>query len=372
MKILFPIILIACLVGLFARLDGTAKREPTRHVMSVSESVYATGQIEGLTQEIELRPSIMERIVSIPITENQQVHAGQVLVTLEDTFFSNRLRLAEAEREIIRAERQRIVNGARVQERRFAIATLAAKESELAQARRQLDRHQKLLNEQASTQQIVDDARSRVNVLSAQADAAAAKVDQLNAAARDDDIRVFDAKISAADAAIELAKAELAKCQLRSPIRGQILHIANQVGEVVSPNSPEPMIILADTSRYRARCFVEEFDAERIELGMRAFITAEGWQAPKTGTVTRLSSRMERKTHASDSSDERFDTKTREVWIDIDDSDSNVIGMRVHVRINLKLPPAGTHRERISNLRNHQATATARRVHENRRNQHAR
>lgn len=348
MKILIPIILIACLSALFIRLDDAAQPVPTRPIMRVTESVYATGQIEGMTKEIELRPSMMERIESIPVSPGQQVRKRQILVKLDSTLLSHRLRLAESKREIIKAERQRVVNGARIQERRFAEANLAAKKSELQQAKRTLDRNRRLLFEQATTQQVVDDAQSRVDVLSAQADAAAAKVDQLRAAARDDDIRVFDAKILSANAAIDLAKTELAKCQLRSPINGKVLRITNQVGEIVSPSMVEPLIILADTSRFRVRCFVEELDAEKIQPGMRAFISADGWSAPKTGTVTRLSGRMDRKSWVSDSPDERFDTKTREVWIAIDGTTSNVIGMRVHVRINLQLPRSTIESERIS------------------------
>ncbi len=93
-------------------------------------------------------------------------------------------------------------------------------------------------------------------------------------------------------------------------------------------------MILADTSRYRVRAFVEEMDAGDVRIGMAAKIRADGPAAREChGRIARLSPRMEDKSLWNDRPAERLDTKTREIWIDLDDPPS-VIGLRVDVVID--------------------------------------
>ena len=127
---------------------------------------------------------------------------------------------------------------------------------------------------------------------------------------------------------------QLQRTPLRSPLKGQILKTNAEPGEIAGPASPEPAVILADTSRYRVRAFVEEMDAGDVRIGMAAKIRADGPGAREChGRIARLSPRMEDKSLWNDRPAERLDTKTREIWIDLDDPPS-VIGLRVNVVID--------------------------------------
>ena len=57
------------------------------------------------------------------------------------------------------------------------------------------------------------------------------------------------------------------------------------------------------------------------------------------GRVVRLSPRMDRKTVWSDRATERYDTKTREVWIELQPGPPLVLGLRVDVTIDLETLP---------------------------------
>jgi hypothetical protein len=52
-----------------------------------------------------------------------------------------------------------------------------------------------------------------------------------------------------------------------------------------------------------------------------------------TGKVVRLSPRMSAKQIWNDDPAENFDTKTREIWIDLDQAEDLVVGLRVDVTI---------------------------------------
>jgi len=133
-----------------------------------------------------------------------------------------------------------------------------------------------------------------------------------------------------------LARVQLARTRLKAPCRGQILEIDVEPGELTGPDSADPAIVLADTSTFRVRAFVEEIDAPRVELGMPATISADGLPGVEIhGRIVRLSPRMGRKELYSGSPSERYDTKTREVWIELDEATDLVTGLRVDVVIDL-------------------------------------
>jgi hypothetical protein len=83
------------------------------------------------------------------------------------------------------------------------------------------------------------------------------------------------------------------------------------------------------------QAFVEEYDAPRVRTGMAVDVAADGIpDRVFRGTVSALSPRMDRKQHWTDRPDEQFDTKTREVWIDLENADGLVLGLRVDVTIH--------------------------------------
>jgi len=180
----------------------------------------------------------------------------------------------------------------------------------------------------------------QVTMLRNQVEAAKARWAFLESNARPDEIRIEQARIAATKAHLELAKVQIEHTRLLAPCHAQILKINGKVGELAGPASIEPVIILADTSRYYVRAFVEESDAPRIELGMPARITLDALRNQElSGRVVRLSPRMDRKSVWSDRPTERYDTKTREVWIELQPSPPLVLGLRVDVTIDLKSPP---------------------------------
>ena len=143
------------------------------------------------------------------------------------------------------------------------------------------------------------------------------------------------AKISAASARLQLAIHALEKATIKAPVDGTVLEVNSRLGELASPDAGQPCLLLADMSTYRVRAFVEEIDAPRVVEGMRVEVTADGMVGKSfIGHITRLSPRMSPKQIWSDDPAESFDTKTREVWIDLEAGQGQlVLGLRVDVTI---------------------------------------
>ncbi len=332
--IIIPTLGVILLLGL--SIDLQSHSPPVRHEATDGAlDIFASGRVEGATEEINLRPQLQGRVADLAFAESSTVAEGDVLLRIDDREYRHQVALAQAELQMAEARLQRLINGARSEERKEAEALWTAKAAELERARLQWNRVRQLREQKAVTEQEADNQRMEVSALEAAVDAARARFELLEAAARPDEVAMDQAAVDAARAKLEMAQLQLSRTQLTSPVAGQILAVNTRLGELVGPDTPSPAVVMADTGRYRVRAFVEEYDAPRVRTGMMADITADGIPDRSfRGTVSELSPRMDRKQHWTDRPDEQFDTKTREVWIDLDSADGLVLGLRVDVTIH--------------------------------------
>jgi multidrug resistance efflux pump len=334
-------VLIIAVVILGVAIDVQSRALVVRSVSaSQPTQIFASGRIEGSTPEIELRPQLVGQIVRVFVAEGQRVNKGDVLIQLDDRQYCQETALAEAELVLAQAKLERLVNGAHPQERNEAIAHCRAREAELHGAELSWQRIQGLLQQHSISEQEGDNYWTQVTKLRSEVEAARSRVAFLSADARTDEVRMEQAHVDATRARLELAKVQAEHTRLCAPCDAQVLKINGKVGELGSPETPVPSIILADTNKYYVRAFVEELDAPRVNLDMPASVTVDGLRGQVLrGRVARLSPRMERKSLWSDRPAEQHDTKTREVWIELEPTNPLVIGLRVEAMIDAKLNP---------------------------------
>lgn len=333
---------IAAVVAMGMMIDAQSSPPVVRQADQSGEfRIFALGRVEGITPEIELRSQLTGRISDLPVDEGQFVEQGEVLLILDDRQHLYEVALATAEVELARASLAYLMNGAHPQERAEAAALYRAKLSELDQAQRAWNRISELFEAKAVSRQTADDQAGQVTVLTAEVEAAKARLEQIEAQARTDQVRMDEARIQAAEARLELARVQLDRTRIHAPCRGQILDVDVEAGELTGPDSAQPAIVMVDSTRLQVRAFVDEIDAPRVQLGMAAVVRTDGLPDRRfNGRVVRLSARMGRKQLWSDRPAERYDTKTREVWIELEDGESLVVGLRVDVMIDPRsLPP---------------------------------
>ena len=324
------------LIGLLGFVIDAQSRIPVDRPAEPTgpQPIFAPGRIEGATPEIELRFRLAGRVDDLLVKEGQTVQKGAILARLDPAEYQHEVALAQAQLDLAEAQLERLLNGARAQERAEAQALYQAKESELERAQLTWERIRELRDSRAVSQQDADNQRTLVSSLTAELQAAKARLELLEAPARPDEVAMAKARIDAAQARLKLAEVQFDRATLRAPASGQILEVDAEPGELTGPDSPKPVIVLVDTTKYQVRAFVEEMDAPRLQVGMPATITADGLPDKLQGRVTRLSPRMSPKSLWTDHPTERYDTKAREVWIELEDADSLVVGLRVDVRID--------------------------------------
>lgn len=333
-KILLYFVAIAVIVVLGVTLD-TFSRAPTLHQPPVDQQpkIFATGVVEGGTNEAFLHAQTKGRVVDILVEEDQSVPKGTVLLQLDNDIQQFERSLAAAQLAAAEAQLEQLQTGARQEERQEAESIYKARQAEMERAEMAWRRTEALVRDGVATQQSGEDDRSLWEATVAQAAAARARYELLIAPPRPDEVRRLEAEVAAMAARLEMAESMLERTRLRAPMDCTVLQINVERGELTGPESSRAPIVVADMSTMRVRAFVEELDALRVKVGMRAEVTVPGSSEKYWGHVARQSPRMATKRLFSDRAGELYDTKTREVWINLKEGHDLLIGLRVDVWI---------------------------------------
>lgn len=319
--------------------DLTPESEPSQ---AATRQIFAGGFVEGSGREVPLDFEVVGRLTDVAVEEGSRVKKGELLAQIDDTLWRHTLAEAEAQLAHAEAEHQRLVNGERTETRAVARA-----EAELAHVRVQhteteYRRAMVLSDGNAITAESLDKARFAFQAASAEYAAAQARVAEIEAAARPDEVRIASAKILLAQAAVDRAEEMLSKARLLAPFDGIVLRTTSEPGELISSQRDEPLIIMSNTEQFHVRAYVEELDALNLKLGQSAYVTADGRPDERyTGRLVWLAPVMGPKRMRHNKAGERMDVKVREVLVRLDRADSLVIGVPVDVFIEMVLPISG-------------------------------
>lgn len=292
------------------------------------------GLVEPLSEEVRVSAQVGGRLAQVLVDEGDRVRAGQVLAVVDNQDYRARVESAEAEVGLREAERRRIVNGARTQERRESAAELAEAEAILENARAEQARMQNLLRERVVSRAEAEDTDRAERVAWARVEAARERVDLINADAREEDRARADADVSLARARLDEARAVYEKTFIRAPIDGVVLRRHRKAGESVSTQFDSPIVTMADDRVRRVRIDVDEADVSRIAVGQSAYVTADAFGDRRfAGRVVRVSQLLGRKNVRTDEPTERVDTKVLETLVELEDGRELPLGLRVQAFI---------------------------------------
>jgi multidrug resistance efflux pump len=267
-------------------LSGSGEHSARVKPLLANQPIAANGVVEGASRERPLAPEVAGTLKQIHVQVNQDVPAGALLFELANDSQQAQVALAEAE--------------------------LAAAQAQLDQAEADLIRAQQMLRGSAVAKHEYDQFFYRA--------------------------KTTRAKKQEAEARLLVARAELAKTQVRAPVAGRVLQIHKEPGVQVGPtnlgSAGQPVLRLADVSRRRVRAFVEELDVGRVQLGQQASAAADGFPDREyLGQVVEIAGRMGKDAPESDAPGEYKDVYYREVVIELDGARELPLNLRMQVRI---------------------------------------
>ncbi len=159
---------------------------------------------------------------------------------------------------------------------------------EIADAKRDLERHRTLFDRQLISRSELDTAQSNSdtaaaqrNAARAQLDAAEAKLRSAQAQLRSADAQVDKAKaqVSQAQASLEQAKVDLDRTIIRSPINGTVISRSVDIGQTVAASLQAPTLftIAQDLTKMQVDTNVSEADIGNVAVGQAATFTVDAF-----------------------------------------------------------------------------------------------
>ena len=243
------------------------------------QSVRAEGRLAAYPgAQVVIGSEIAGKITRMTVAEKSPVHQGDLI--------------AELDAETLIASRDE------------AVARVAEAEAELDFYRRELDRRQRLQSQQSGTQFDVDNHRRLLQTATARRDAALAACKRLGSS--------------------------IAKARIASPIDGVIIARHAQPGETIAEGARLATVV--DLRRLRVEAEVDEFDIDRIRLGQRCRITAQGFPDQHwSGRVEEIPDAVDRRHLRPEDPGQLTDTRVLLVKIALDGPTPLKLGQRVEV-----------------------------------------
>ena len=138
------------------------------------------------------------------------------------------------------------------------------------------------------------------------------------------DVQGAQAELARARAATRQAQAELAQAYVRAPVAGEILKIRTRAGETPSTNG---IVEMGQTSQMVAVAEIYESDIAKVRVGQAAIVSSESgaFTQKVRGTVSSIGLQIGKKDVLSTDPAADTDSRTVEVKVAIDPTDSQVI-----------------------------------------------
>jgi len=310
---------------------GAAPAEPP--------GIGALGRVEPLSRIRKLTPPggmAVTRVQRLLVEEGAEVVPGQLLAEFADAAQKD---AAVAQSEATLAQQRetlaRIRAGGRPSEvaaQRARIAALGAQEEI---ARRDAARTGELARSNAGSTAIAERGRFLVAQLSAQRQQAEADLITL-ATPRPEDVRVAEAEVAGAEAALLRARADAELSRIRAPIAGTILRIFARAGDQVGSDG---LLEMADLSRLDVVAEVYETDLPRLREGLAAEVIIPGEPRRLPATVREIGWQVRRTTQSGTDPVAATDSRTVEVRLTLPEETAALLRRRTNMQVQVAIRP---------------------------------
>lgn len=238
-KTVLPILL---LIGITAA--GSLYWLKAIHPFESTDNAYLKAHISLIS------PKETGYVKSVLFADNQKVQPGDLLVVIDDHDYQAKAAQADAQvlaesAHIATLETDKHVQQARIRQEQ---ASLEAAEADLEKTAKDVRRFGNLVAAGAVSAQTRDSAEAAHKQASAQRDKVRSAQQQAESelVSLDAQIGEAKAKLKAAQAALDLARIDLANTRIVAPIAGVIGNRSVQVGQLVQPGSALAYLIPAD------------------------------------------------------------------------------------------------------------------------------
>jgi HlyD family secretion protein len=336
-------VLAACaalsLVGYWALLMRNENAAAAQMPVPVEplQFVSAIGRLEPKSRVVKLAaPMAMEpaRIERLEVEEGDWVEAGALLAQL-DTHARRQSAVHEAQARVWIAEAKlaQVKAGAKPGDIAAQQAVVSRDEAALKNAEAEWQRIDALATSRAVTQSESDRRRTEWQTAQRTLESSKATLAALREV-REVDVKLAEAELAAARAAMEKAQADREASQLRAPFDARVLRIHARPGEKVGE---EGVFEVADTASMQAVAEVYEADIGRVQVGQLATVRIPSMNLTLPGRVEQLGHLIGRKDVFDNDPVADTDARVVEVRIGLESADAKQVERLTNLRIEIRI-----------------------------------
>ena len=285
MKKRLALILTVCLLSLvFTSCAGSPNQSPeTVEVIRGDLIISATisGNLE-MPRKTDLSFGTAGMIKEITVSEGDEVSKGQILAKLDTPSLEATIRIRQAEYEMVEYQ---LLQTIYPHYTKTHGVNLPGAWMALDKAQENLEEAQGFLDKGKPEEAQVSLNLLKENLVEAQRES------QSRTWALPLSIKLAELQVDAAQAALDMAKADLAKAIIVAPFDGIVAGIyINEEQQLSAMTYTNPAIALIDTSKVEMNGFIDEMDIARIRLEQEAIIALDALPDKKVkGEVTFIS-----------------------------------------------------------------------------------
>jgi HlyD family secretion protein len=236
-----------------------------------SGEIRASGTVEAT--EADLGFQMAGRIEWIGPRIGDSVRTGDEVARLDREELLARKRAAEAQLGAAQALLSELMAGSRPEEIAEGSAALRGTEERLADARRDLDRAERLFQGGAISREMLDKAHTAAQVAQSGVDQTRERLRMLQDGPREERVAAQRAVVGQAEAAVAQVDASLSNAAIEIPFPGVVTLRHREPGETVSPGAP--VLTVMDPEDRWVRIYVREDRIGEVRLGQRAVISSD-------------------------------------------------------------------------------------------------
>jgi membrane fusion protein, multidrug efflux system len=269
-KAIFLVILVAALIG--AGMGGAYWWRTGRFIES-TDNAYIMADISPVN------PKIQGYVREVLVADNQRVHAGDVLIRIDDRDYA--AKVAQAEAQVAQQKAALVTIDQQIVQERAMVdqAEAAVTSAEADRLRTQLDRtrYRELAQSEAASKQRLEtaEADARKNEAALLRAKAALVAEREHLPVLQSQRREGEGKLAQLEAALELARIDLADTIIRAPVDGTVGNRSVQVGQLVKPGNqllsvvPLPSVYI--TANFKETQLARMRPGQSVEIEIDAF-----------------------------------------------------------------------------------------------------
>jgi len=211
----------------------------------------APGRVEPLSGEIKIGAPVVARVTDVLVKPDDKVFVGELLIHLDGDEARARVAAAEAKVALYKRARNDVTASGRAAQRRKAEDAVADAEKAIVDARSTLDQAT-VAKHSGKSDGAIEAARSAFARAQNRLTQQQADLRKIETQANTPLPTQSEGQLNVARAELLAAQAAHEKMMIRAPIAGTVLKVNVKVGELATPSSEQPLVVLGDVSALRS------------------------------------------------------------------------------------------------------------------------